>query len=69
MIVVFGSVNLDLIFPLPSLPGAGDTVLTPSMRIEPGGKGANHAIAAARDGARVLMAGAVGRDVLAPGAL
>ena len=69
MIVVFGSVNLDLIFPLPSLPGAGDTVLTPSMRIEPGGKGANQAIAAARDGARVLMAGAVGRDVLAPGAL
>ncbi len=69
MIVVFGSINLDLIFPLPHLPAAGDTVLTRSIRIEPGGKGANQALAAARDGARVLMAGAVGRDVLSPGSL
>ena len=69
MIVVFGSINLDLIFPLPALPAAGDTVLTPSLRIEPGGKGANQALAAARDGARVAMAGAIGQDVLGPGAL
>ncbi len=69
MIVVFGSVNLDLIFPLASLPSAGDTVIAPSVRIEPGGKGANQALAAARDGAAVVMAGAVGQDVLAPGAL
>src|SRR5437763_1873917 len=69
MIVVFGSINLDLIFPLPSLPRAGDTVLTPAVRIEPGGKGANQAVAAARDGAQVIMAGAVGRDALANGAL
>ncbi|MBV8094751.1 MAG: ribokinase [Acetobacteraceae bacterium] len=65
MIVVFGSINLDLIFPLPFLPAAGETVLTRSVRIEPGGKGANQAVAAARDGARVVMAGAVGRDALA----
>src|SRR5437763_14779010 len=68
MIVVFGSINLDLIFPLPSLPRAGDTVLTPAVRIEPGGKGANQAVAAARDGAQVIMAGAAGRDALANGA-
>ncbi len=69
MIVVFGSINLDLIFPLAALPGAGDTLIAPSLRMEPGGKGANQALAAARDGAAVVMAGAVGRDALAPGAL
>jgi ribokinase len=69
MIVVFGSINLDLVFPLASLPSAGETVLTRSARFEPGGKGANQAVAAARDGARVVMAGAVGRDALAAAAL
>ena len=69
MIVVFGSVNLDLIFPLPSIPVAGETVLTRSVRIEPGGKGANQAVAAARDGARVVMASGVGRDALAGAAM
>lgn len=65
MIVVFGSVNLDLIVPVPALPAPGETVLGESLRSEPGGKGANQAVAAARDGARVLFAGAVGADALA----
>jgi ribokinase len=69
MVIVFGSINLDLIFNLPSIPHPGETVLGPSTRIEPGGKGANQAVAAARDGARVVMAGSVGRDALADGAL
>jgi ribokinase len=69
MIIVFGSINLDLIFNLPSIPRPGETVLGPATRIEPGGKGANQAVAAARDGANVVMAGAVGRDPLAEGAL
>lgn len=69
MIIVFGSINLDLIFPLPHLPAAGETVLGPDMRIEPGGKGANQAVAARRDGAEVVFAGAVGRDALAEDAL
>jgi ribokinase len=69
MIVVFGSINLDLIFNLPNIPRPGETVLGPSTQIEPGGKGANQAVAAARDGAETLMAGAVGRDALAEGAL
>jgi ribokinase len=69
MIVVAGSINLDLIFNLPAIPRPGETILGPSTRIEPGGKGANQAVAAARDGARVVMAGCVGRDALADGAL
>jgi ribokinase len=69
MIIVFGSINLDLIFPVPHIPGPGETVLGPAIRIEPGGKGANQALAAALDGAVVVMAGAVGRDSLAASAL
>jgi ribokinase len=69
MIVVFGSINLDLIFALPHIPRPGETVLGPKLRQEPGGKGANQALAAARDGAAVMMAGAVGRDALADAAL
>ncbi|HET6609581.1 MAG TPA: ribokinase [Rhodopila sp.] len=64
MITVFGSINLDLIFNVAAIPRPGETVLGPSTRIEPGGKGANQAVAAARDGASVAMAGAVGADAL-----
>ena len=69
MITVFGSVNLDLMFAVARLPGPGETVLGGAVRIEPGGKGANQAVAAARDGSAVAMAGAVGEDALAEGAL
>jgi ribokinase len=68
-VIVFGSINLDLIFRLPTIPRPGETVLGPSTRIEPGGKGANQAVASARDGARVVMVGSVGRDALADTAL
>jgi ribokinase len=69
VIVVFGSINLDLIFNLPNIPRPGETVLGPSTRIEPGGKGANQACAAARDGAAVIIAAAIGRDPLGQAAL
>jgi ribokinase len=69
MIIVFGSINLDIIFSLPKLPKPGETLITGGSRVEPGGKGANQAAAAALDGAIVHMAGAVGRDALADAAL
>jgi len=69
MIVVFGSINADLIFPVAELPRPGETLLAQGMRIEAGGKGANQAVAAALDGATVAMVGAVGTDALAVPAL
>ena len=69
MIVVFGSINLDLIFAVRELPAPGQTVAAPAMRVEPGGKGANQALAAARDGASVAFSGAVGDDPFAADAL
>lgn len=68
-VLVFGSANADLVFPVPELPAPGRTVLGEAWRALPGGKGANQAVAAARDGAAVLFAGAVGGDAMAEVAL
>lgn len=59
---VVGSVNADLSFTVPTLPGPGETVLATSLTTAPGGKGANQAVAAARAGAQVQFVGAVGDD-------
>lgn len=63
MIVVFGSLNFDFVFTMDHLPAAGETALAQRFQGAPGGKGANQAVAAARDGADVHMVGCVGRDV------
>src|SRR5579863_830509 len=65
MIVVFGSINVDVLLPVPHLPARGETVLGTGYRIAPGGKGANQALAARRAGSEVFMAGAVGDDSFA----
>ncbi|AOG04101.1 ribokinase [Bosea sp. RAC05] len=69
MIVVFGSLNVDLVTPVERLPGAGETVMGPSYALHPGGKGANQALAARRAGAQVRLVGAVGTDAFADIAL
>lgn len=62
MITVYGSINLDLVSAVDHFPAAGETVLTPSCLLAPGGKGANQAVAAALAGGAVTMSGAVGAD-------
>ena len=69
MIVVFGSLNVDLVTPVERLPGAGETVIGAAYALHPGGKGANQALAARRAGAEVVLVGAVGRDAFAEIAL
>src|SRR5690606_20480711 len=69
MIVVVGSINLDLIVRLDRLPSPGETLQGTGFDKAPGGKGANQALAAARAGARVRMIGSVGNDVFAGEAL
>ncbi len=69
MIVVFGSINIDLVVRVDTLPRPGETVLAPSYVAVPGGKGANQALAAARAGAQTHMVGCVGRDGYADAAL
>jgi ribokinase len=62
MILVFGSLNADLVFQVRVLPRPGETVLCPGYVLAPGGKGANQAAAAAKAGASVRMVGHVGDD-------
>ena len=69
MIIVFGSINIDLVTQVPKIPAPGETVLGPSYAVIPGGKGANQALAARRAGADVALAGAVGADGFAETAL
>ncbi len=61
-VTVLGSLNMDISVTVPRLPEPGATVLGSPARFTPGGKGANQAVAAARLGAGVRMAGCVGDD-------
>ncbi len=62
-ITVVGSVNMDLVFRTPRMPAVGETLSGHEFRQIPGGKGANQAVAAARQGADVAFIGRVGDDV------
>ncbi len=61
-VVVVGSANLDVVVPVPHHPVTGETVMGGDHALVPGGKGANQAVAAARQGAEVTFVGRVGAD-------
>jgi ribokinase len=63
MIIVFGSLNIDMVMPVGHFPKPGETVLcTADYLSHPGGKGSNQAVAAARGGAKVAVVGKIGDD-------
>ena len=69
MVVVFGSINVDLVTRVARFPRPGETLAAESFAVHAGGKGANQALAAALAGATVQLYGAVGRDAFADVAL
>ena len=62
MIIVFGSIAMDIVQSVSRLPRPGETVLTDDYVTLPGGKGANQALAAARAGGDVSFVGSIGDD-------
>jgi ribokinase len=65
-ILVVGSLNADLVVRTPRFPEPGETISGEDLQIIPGGKGANQAVAAAKQGASVAMVGRVGNDSFGP---
>jgi ribokinase len=61
-ITVVGSLNMDFVVQVERLPRPGETVLGGRFAMQPGGKGANQACAAAKLGGRARMVGRVGDD-------
>jgi ribokinase len=61
-IVVVGSINMDLVSRVPSIPRGGQTIFGTDFQTHPGGKGANQAVGIARLAHPVKMIGMLGRD-------
>lgn len=61
-IVVFGSINMDLVARVEQFPQPGETITGSAFHTTPGGKGANQAVACARLGVMTRMVGRVGGD-------
>jgi len=61
-IIVLGSINMDLVVSTGRAPEGGETLTGSSFQTIPGGKGANQAVAIARQGGEVAMIARVGND-------
>ena len=66
-VVVIGSSNMDMTVRCAELPVPGQTILGSDFRMNPGGKGANQAFAAAKLGARTQLVARLGNDLFAEG--
>jgi ribokinase len=62
-IVVIGSTNTDMVVKAARIPAPGETILGGRFLMNPGGKGANQAVAAARLGGEVTFVAKVGDDL------
>jgi len=68
-VAVVGTINLDTTIHVPRLPERGETVVGDAATDALGGKAANQAVAAARQGARTALVGCVGDDAAGDTAL
>jgi len=68
-VLVIGSSNTDMVVKTKNFPQPGETVLGGIFLLNPGGKGANQAVAAARAGANVCFVTKVGKDIFGKQAL
>ncbi|OAQ39796.1 ribokinase [Pedobacter psychrophilus] len=62
-ILVVGSSNTDMVIKAAHLPSAGETILGGEFFMNPGGKGANQAVAVARLGGKVSFICKTGNDI------
>lgn len=62
-IVVVGSSNTDMVIKADHLPAPGETILGGTFFMNPGGKGANQAVSAARLGGQVTFICKTGNDI------
>lgn len=62
-ILVAGSSNTDMVVRSPRLPLPGETIIGGEFFMNPGGKGANQAVAAARLGGEVIFCCKLGEDI------
>lgn len=62
-IIVVGSSNMDMVVKTEHIPAPGETVLSGSFFMNPGGKGANQAVAIARLGGEVVFISKLGNDI------
>lgn len=62
-IVVLGSANTDMVIVADHFPAPGETLLGGKFLLNPGGKGANQAVAASRLGGNVSFISRVGEDI------
>jgi ribokinase len=62
-ILVIGSSNNDMVIKTDKLPTQGETILGGTFLMNPGGKGANQAVAAARLGGKVTFISKTGNDL------
>jgi len=61
-ITVIGSINMDLVTITSQLPKIGETLFGQQFHMNPGGKGANQAVAVAKLGGNVKLIGCIGQD-------
>lgn len=68
-VFVLGSINMDMVISIERIPQKGETLHGKDFFTNSGGKGANQAVACAKQGVQTCLIGAVGRDIFGEGLL